>query len=58
MIKIIYNSFLNSQHKAMDLRDCQELCARDDSLGVNEKDVTYAYGMSKATIGSEIPQYA
>ena len=42
----------------MDLKDCHELCMRDDSLGVNEKDITYAYGMSKATIASEIPQYS
>ena len=57
-LEVIYRSFLSGVHKAMDLKDCQELCMRDENLGVGEKDVTYAYGMSKATIGSEIPQYA
>ena len=44
----------------MDLRDCHDLCLREDSnhsMNLKESDVTFAYGMSKMTVVSELSNY-
>lgn len=45
----------------MDLRDCHDLCIREDndkSMNVREPDVTFAYGMCKMTVVAEISNFS
>ena len=57
----IYNSFTSALHPKMDLRDCHDLCIREDndkSMNVREPDVTFAYGMCKMTVVAEISNFS
>jgi hypothetical protein len=52
-IKKIYDSHLSQIHKAMDLKDCNKLCMEVSPIGCTEKEVGFAYGMSKMTVVNE-----
>ena len=60
-IQKIYRTFTSALHPKMDLKDCHTLCMREDndrSMNVREPDVTFAYGMCKMTLVSEMNNFS
>ena len=52
-LREIYQSMFTQVKKVMDMKDCQFFCLEKCKLGINEKDVTFCYGMSKMSVVNE-----